>query len=439
MSTSHNQWWYRVPLGVALGLAASAVVLAILPGGGSGDGRREHGRLLSECDGTIRELVIHYVPDAADAIAPIYRDFLRQLPGDVLVHVVCRDRAAFDDLTARVAPIDCSIVPVIVDHPITGWSRDRWLALRAYSDGPLSLRERVSSLLKKGTGSEPSSEIAEENGLRRRACPLFQQAARVRAQPPIDDADKTVLLCPQAENGADVWPDRAGDRRVAGDLAAALRPKVSARSSELYFDGGDVAADGETAFVTPAMPLRNIQRTVADADELRERLAAMLGRRVVLLHDAPDHHTAMYMTPVGNRTLLVGDPAWARRLLVEAGRERDAADWFPGGPDFSDATIARFNAVARQCQALGYRVVRIPVLPGCDGRTFLTYVNAIIDQRAGRHIVYMPTFSFADELNRAAAQVWRDLGYEVKTVRCDACYRYFGTLHCLVNVLRRDP
>ena len=40
------------------------------------------------------------------------------------------------------------------------------------------MRECVSSLLKKGTGSEPSSEIAWENGLRRRACPLFQQAVR---------------------------------------------------------------------------------------------------------------------------------------------------------------------------------------------------------------------------------------------------------------------
>jgi hypothetical protein len=35
-----------------------------------------------------------------------------------------------------------------------------------------------NSLLKKGTGSEPNSEIAEENGLRRRACPLFQRAAK---------------------------------------------------------------------------------------------------------------------------------------------------------------------------------------------------------------------------------------------------------------------
>ena len=384
MNTSHHRWPYRIPLGVALGLAASAVVLAMLPGGGSGRSRPEGGKLLSECDGAIREIVIHYVPEAADVVAPTYRDFLRQLPGDVVVRVVCCNRAAFDDLAARVAPTKCTLSPVIVDHPITSWSRDRWLALRATAD-----------------------------------------------------ADKTVLLCPRAENGADIWPDRAGDRQVAADLAAALCPNVSVLSSELYFDGGDIAADGETAFVTPAMPLRNIQRTVQDAEALREQLAAVLGRRVVLLHDAPDHHTAMYMAPVGNRTVLVGDPASARRILVEAGKLRDAAAWFPGGPDFSDAAIARFNAVAEQCQAAGYRVVRIPVVPGCDSRTFLTYVNAIIDQRGASRIVYMPVFGVADELNRAAARVWTNLGYEVRTVRCDGCYRCFGTLHCLVNVLRR--
>ena len=385
MNTSHHQWPYRIPLGVALGLAASAVVLAMLPGGGGGRDRPEGGKLLSECDGAIRELVIHYVPEAADIVAPTYRDFLRQLPGDVVVRVVCRDRAAFDDLATRVAPTECVLSPVFVDHPITSWSRDRWLALRSATA-----------------------------------------------------ADKTTLLCSRAENGGDIWPDRAGDRRVAADLAAALRPNVSVLSSELYFDGGDVAADGVTAFVTPAMPLRNIQRTVQDAEALRESLAAMLGRRVILLHDAPDHHTAMYMAPVGHRTVLVGDPALARRLLVDAGKLRDAADWFPGGPDFSDATIARFNAVAEQCDAAGYRVVRIPVLPGCDGRTFLTYVNAIVDQRGPNRIVYMPMFGVADELNRAAARVWTNLGYKVRTVRCDGCYRFFGTIHCLVNVLRRD-
>ena len=109
----------------------------------------------------------------------------------------------------------------------------------------------------------------------------------------------------------------------------------------------------------------------------------------------------------------------------------------PDGPDFSESTVARFDAVARQCEAAGYRVERIPIVPGRNGRTYVTYLNVLLDQRDGRRTVYLPTFSHAEVVNRAAEQVWTDLGYEVRPVNCDACYTHFGSLRCLVNVLRR--
>jgi hypothetical protein len=146
----------------------------------------------------------------------------------------------------------------------------------------------------------------------------------------------------------------------------------------------------------------------------------------------------MYMMPVGNHTVLVGDPRWAARLLAGSPTKGTLDSYLPGGPDFSEATAARFDAVAEQCQAVGYRVVRIPVAPGVDGRTYITYVNAILDQRNGHHIVYMPTFGPAEALNLAAAAVWVGEGYEVRPVDCTAASRNFGALHCLVNVLHRD-
>ncbi|HVS37026.1 MAG TPA: hypothetical protein VMS17_15810, partial [Gemmataceae bacterium] len=73
-----------------------------------------------------------------------------------------------------------------------------------------------------------------------------------------------------------------------------------------------------------------------------------------------------------------------------------------------------------------------------DGRTYITYVNAIMDVRDGKRTVYMPSFTFAAGLNAAATTVWTELGYEVKPVECDSCAPKFGTLHCLVNVLQRD-
>lgn len=372
-----------VILGVVLGLAAAAVVLPMLDGRGGPPGLHA-GPLLSDCDGRLRDLVIHHVPESADITAGVYDGLLRHLPADVTVHVVCADAAAFDDLAGRAGTVQCTLAPVVVGHPITTWSRDRWLAL----------------------------ESAQPGG-------------------------PTVLLAPRGEDGADAWPERRGDERVAADLAAALGRSVTAARSDLYFDGGDFVADNETVFVTPAVLRRNLQRTVETREELIEHLSAALGRRVVLLDEAPDHHAGMFMMPVGDRTVLVGDPAAGLRLMDPEGDGAADALLPPEGADTSAETQRRFDAVARQCHEEGYRVVRIPMAPGRDGRTYLTHVNVILDGRDGRRVVTMPVFRGADALNDAAERTWRNLGWEVRRVDCTACYPHFGSLRCLVNVLRR--
>ena len=363
-------------LGVGIGLAVAAAVLSVSDGGGS----VTHGPLLSDCDGVLHEVVIQYVPDAAPIVIGACRDFLTQLPADVTAWIVCPDREAFDDFGARIGSTSCTLRSVIVDHPITSWSRDRWLCLEP---GP----EGVSA-----------------------------------------------LLSPRGEMGAGVWPAREGDERVGEDLAAAPGPHVVAVRSGLLFDGGDVVADEETVFVTPRVLHRNLQKTVATRQELLDRLSKVLKRKVVLLEDAPDHHAGMFMMPVGGRTMLVGDPAAGRRLTGNADLDALCP---PQGADFSEETQARFDAVAAQCSLAGYRVVRIPVVPGRDGRTYLTPLNAILDERDGRRIVYMPIYRGADVLNEAAASAWNSVGYDVRTVDCSDAYTHFGSLRCLVNVLRR--
>jgi len=372
-----------VILGVVLGLAAAAVVLPMFDGRGAPQGSRA-GPVLSDCDGPLRELVIHYVPASANITAEVYRDLLRHLPDGVTVHAVCPDAAAFDDLRARAGAVRCTLRPVVVGHPITTWSRDRWLALE-----------------------------------------------------PAGPGEPVVLLAPRGEDGADAWPERRGDERVADDLAADLGTGVTATRSELYFDGGDFVADTETVFVTPAVLRRNLQRTVATREELVERLRAVLGRRVVLFDEAPDHHAGMFMMATGDRTVLVGDPSAGLRVL-DPGCDGAADALLPReGADASAETQALFDAVARQCAEAGYRVVRIPMVPGRDGRTYLTHVNAILDRRDGRRVVTMPTFRGAEALNDAAERTWRDLGWDVRRVDCTACYPHFGSLRCLVNVLSR--
>ena len=378
---------WQSAVGMVLGLAAGLFVVSL-----AGTGRHTTppaGPILSECDGTLLELVIQYEPSARDMVTPVYRGFLRALDAGVIVHVVCPNRAAFTELESSVGPVRCRLRPLLVGHPMTTWSRDRWVALSPALAG-----------------------------------------------------SPTTLWSPRAEAGSEIWPARAGDQRLGADIAAALGPSVVARRSSLYFDGGDFLADSDCVFVVPRVLQRNLQHTVAGRDELLKILTREFQRRVVLLDESPDHHAGMFMASVGHKTMLVGDASLGRQFLPldmtpAACPATDAPDEPPFEPDFSEQTQRRLDAVARQCSGAGYRVIRIPLVPGRDGKTYLTYANVILDQRADRRFVYLPFYRGAERLNAAARAVWEGLGYEVRPVDCTTVFRHFGCLHCLVNVLVR--
>ena len=369
---------WTIGAGVVIGLAAAGIVLALLP---PGRGPGATGQALSDCDGQISDLVIQYLPEGADIAGPVYAALLPQLPAGITVHVVCPNAEAFDELSARVGPVASTLRPVIVDHPMTCWSRDRWLALS-----------------------------------------------------PIDGETPITLLTPHGEAGADVWPVRAGDGLVAGDLAEGLAPDVVWRRSGLYFDGGDIAVGDGWAYVTPEVAARNVQRTVQTREALVAALGKALGRTIVLLEKAPPHHAGMFMMPIGEGRVMVGDPSLAQPLMSP----EELNTLLPDGPDFTAETQELFDAVGAQCARAGRKVIRVPVVASPDGRTYLAYLNAVLDQREGRRIVYMPTYQGAEPLNAAATDTWRQAGYEVRPVDCTSAYRLGGSLRCLVSVLRRS-
>ncbi|HEY5913417.1 MAG TPA: hypothetical protein VJA21_22750, partial [Verrucomicrobiae bacterium] len=237
-------------------------------------------------------------------------------------------------------------------------------------------------------------------------------------------------------------PARAGDERVGADIANALRGKVVARRSSLYFDAGDFLVDSESVFVIPRVLRRNLQHTVATREELLRTISTELKRQVIALEVAPDHHAGMFMASVGERTVLVADPALGRRFgpadWGDVGQAAAGEMEEPWRPDFTPETQGIFDAVARQCAAAGYRVIRIPTVPGMNGKAYLTFVNVLMDRQGDRRIVYLPFYRGAGRLNAAAREVWELQGYEVRPVDCTSTYRHFGCLHCLVNVLRRS-
>ncbi len=380
MSPARSVW-----PGVFIGLVLGVAILLALERGRTPPPRwPEAGPLLSDCDGRMTELVIQYLSPSADICAPAYRAFLPLLPADVTVRVACPAQADFDDLLKRIGPVSCRMLPIFTGHAMTCWSRDRWLALT-----------------------------------------------------PLERGGPATLLYPTSESAQEAWPARRGDARVAEEIAASTPKRSVAFRSRLLFDGGDFVCDSETAFVNPAVIQRNIPSMVRDEKELTEELARLLKRRIILLRDAPAHHTEMFMTLLPGKRAVVGDPAEGLRLA----KNHPAASALlagAGGADESAETQRMFDSVAQECLAAGYRVTRLPVLPGLDSRTWLSYGNVVIDNRDGRTLVYMPVYRGAEELNDAAEKLWRECGATVRPVDCTSTYTRFGSLHCLVSIMGRE-
>ena len=231
------------------------------------------------------------------------------------------------------------------------------------------------------------------------------------------DAGVTVLT-PADEEGREVWLSRAGDKRVGQDLAESIA-FVTHRRNRLEFDGGDFVADQETVFITPRVAKRNGATTPEARALLAEEFEWAFGRKAVLLETAPPYHAGMFMMLTGNRTAIVGEPV---------------AGPIPGS---ENPDRAPFDAVADRLAEEGYKVHRIKVVPGSDGRTWMTFVNVIIDREGEKKVVYMPVYRPVPELNNQAEAVWQSLGFTVRRVDCTETYQSFGSLRCLVSVLRR--
>ena len=170
-------------------------------------------------------------------------------------------------------------------------------------------------------------------------------------------------------------------------------------------------------------------------------MKGVIGRDVVMLGtevgDVPRHHMSMYMAPLGDGTVLVGDPA--------AGASLVGGTYVPGDvspetgqllrADFSPETIARFDRAARDLANAGFRVVRIPTVP-FDDKTYFAYTNGVYETRDGQRTAWVPRFD-VPALDAAARAVYEGLGFRVVPVSVRAVYTQHGTLGCLVNVVAR--
>ena len=211
----------------------------------------------------------------------------------------------------------------------------------------------------------------------------------------------------------EVHAGRPNDRLVPIELANATG--AASRIAPFRFDGGDFCAVGGKLVVTSTWTSRTPDRRPEDLVAEAERF---FGMPVVYLPEAPEHHVGMAFAPVGPNAVLVGDMKWGRRLApgIEA---NDAED--------------KFDAMADGFRRAGFTVHRVPAIVTAKDYAWITYTNGIHEDR----VVYMPVFG-VDALDRAAGEVYRSLGFEVRPVRVSKTWALGGTLHCLVHVVSRD-
>ena len=368
--------------GIAAGFVASALVVAIVSA--AVVTRPARPRLVAEdASGHLRRIAIHYAPTMHARTLPVWRALFTALPADVEVAVAVQGPRDFARFTAALAdagvPARARFRMVVVDQPITTWSRDRMAAL---------------------TGDA------------------------VLAPPMVTTA-----------TGA-----RAGDWAAPFAIARTVYGKQPA-IAPFVFEGGDLAASRGVLFADANLVGRNLGRDVGGGDATRAGLEAALARtfaqRIVFLGDAqgevPEHHIMMYMVPLDDHRVLVGDVREGARLLA-AERARSGAT-VPVDADV-EAHARRFDHVAALLAARGFEVARMPVvvLPGAG--SYVTYTNALFDRDPGGPVVYLPTYDLP-ALDDVAAARYRALGYRVVPIDVSSVYQLNGSLGCLVNVMAR--
>ena len=338
----------------------------------------DSGRLLSDTSGRISEILLHFDEDLDAELGRAYCDLFNALEGDVTIRVLCSTEAAArrfaaewgDAATAHGRNVDV----INVGMKLSIWSRDR--CIPRTTGGVVY---RAPSFV---PTASPYYEFEKQNDLRSQRM-LFRG-----------------LLGP------------------------------SVLRSWLHLEGGNVVANDRHVFIGANVLEEN------DSDpgdpQLEAELNRVCGRPWKLIggdhEELPWDHVDMYLTPIGQDTVLVAS--------ATAGRAFYMAHCDEAGRGSTDEPERALDEIAEQVRRLGYRVLRIPAVFHAEGDWVMTYNNVLMESRGGRNTVIMPRYN-VPEMDDAAASAYARLGYDVRTVDVTGIYEFGGALRCVVNVLAR--
>ncbi len=369
----------QILLGAAL---AVAVVLSI--GALRGHSAPAGFTAVADDGGAMTAVAIHFDPRVIAEVGETYEDLLRELPADVTVYVVVEKAADFDQLQRLTAQWGLAnpdrFRSVVVGKQVTTWSRDRYTL--------------------------------------------------------VDSKSGPVLLVPPRPTKAN--PARENDWDAPFALADAI-PGLRTHIADLMFEGGDLTVTASHVFATAVLRERNEGGDLYDPNELRAWLRHYTGKEPILLGDTaadvPAHHIGMFVTPLDDRRIMVGDPDLGLALFD---RSHSDASKLPYPIDRREESLQRFRNVITQLEGQGFQLIRVPLVPLTDGLTYVTYNNVLLEQRDGALHAYVPQFDLP-ALDRAGRDAFASAGVVVHPIRVAKIYRYNGTVRCLVNIVHREP
>lgn len=317
--------------------------------------------------GPIRAWVVHVDERLTDLFGPAHRDLIAAVPPRVKVFVGIGGADVEPGLRALLDPeekLGANLVFLPADGGITAWARDRYLVV----------------------GHE--------------------------------------MLLSNYYHDAFDW---SADRRIGELFARRVLHREPVRS-HLFFEGGDVVLGGEHAFIGYGTIMENARANRIDEATAARELGRMLHRKVVPVGAAsgpPHEHCDMYLSVIGARRLLVGDPRLALAALPKDGGYNE---------ENHRLRAASFDRVADELKHAGFKVERIPLLIGDDGN-FRTWNNAVTETRADGFHAYVPRYGVG-ALDRMAHAIWKRCGFRVHPISCAGTIQHGGAIRCLTHTVR---
>ena len=187
--------------------------------------------------------------------------------------------------------------------------------------------------------------------------------------------------------------------------------------------------------------LENLEDPDAPDAPVIAELTTLLGSEPILCGarlGVPHAHCDMYLTAIGDRHVLLGDPRLGAALLERLRGEDLTASVLPPGDQFSIASqldlAARYDAIRDELEQAGLLVDRLPIVHGDQG-LLLTWNNALIDAREDGVRAYVPSYGIP-ALDRAAHDVFRGLGMRCFPIDVARLLPHGGAVRCMTNVIR---